>query len=139
MAIDKTILQYKELNQLQEYAMAQQTTIIQLSKKIQKIEDERDHLKTLLESSVPLLKTQPEGVNQISGDDTEYICTVEISKLKNMTLERELTYEECKRLDTYFRILNQINSRPTQREKEVKDLKTEDQLKLVENNGNDNK
>jgi len=139
MAIDKTILQYKELNQLQEYAMAQQTTIIQLSKKIQKIEDERDHLKTLLESSVPLLKTQPEGVNQISGDDTEYICTVEISKLKNMTLERELTYEECKRLDTYFRILNQINSRPTQREKEVKDLKTEDLLKLVENNGNDNK
>ena len=139
MAIDKTILQYKELNQLQEYAMAQQTTIIQLSKKIQKIEDERDHLKTLLESSVPLLKTQPEGVNQISGDDTASICTVEISKFTNMTLERELTYEECKRLDTYFRILNQINSRPTQREKEVKDLKTEDLLKLVENNGNDNK
>lgn len=135
MAIDRTILQYKELSQLQEYAQAQQSTILQLSKKLKNTEEERDHLKILLETSVPLIKTQPEGVEQIAENDAEYICNIEINKLKNLTTVRELTYEECKRLDTYFRILNQIHSKPNQSEREVKDLKTADLLKLVEDNG----
>lgn len=139
MAIDKTILQYKELSQLQEFAQAQQTTIIQISKKIQRLEEERDHLKTLLESSVPLIKTSPEGVTQNAEADSEYICSIEIAKLKNITQERELTYEETRKLSEYFKILNQINIRNPKQEKEVKDLSNDNLLKLIESDGNGTK
>lgn len=132
MAIDKTILQYKELFQLQEFAQAQMTTIMQISKKIQRLEDERDHLKQLLESSVPLIKTSPDGVIRNAQEDSEYICTIEIAKLKNITQERELTYEETRKLSEYFKILSQINSKSPTKEKEVKELSTEKLLQLID-------
>lgn len=134
--LSKTIAQYKEMSQLQDYAMAQEQTILQISRKLQKLEEERDHLKTLLETSVPIIKTSPEGVQLFAENDTEYICNIEIGKLKQNSIVRELTLEESKRLDTYFKILTQLNSRPNKQEKEVKDLNTSDLLKLVENNDN---
>lgn len=137
--IDKTVAQYKDFQQLQEFAQAQQTTIIQLSKKIQRLEDERDHLKTLLESSVPLIKPEGNQVQQFAEDDSEFICTMEIGKLKKRSLETELTYEETRKLSEYFKILTQINSRTKHNEKEVKDLDTKDLLKLVEPDANGSK
>lgn len=130
MSIDKTVAQYKDFNQLQEFAQAQQTTIIQLSKKIQKLEDERDHLKKLLQSSVPLIAP----IKNENENDSEYICTMEISKLRDISTQRELTLEECRRLETYFKILTQINNKPKQVEKEVEKLSDSEVLKLVENN-----
>jgi len=132
--ISKTILQYRQLEQLQQYAMAQEQTILQISKKLQRIEEERDHLKQLLETSVPLIKTSPEGVQHFAENDTEYICNIEIGKLKQNSIVRELTLEESRKLDTYFKILTQIRSRPNLQEKEVKSLSNDDLLKLVENN-----
>jgi hypothetical protein len=135
MSIDKTVAQYKDFNQLQEFVQAQQTTIIQLSKKIQKLEDERDHLKKLLESSVPLIAP----IKNENENDSEYICTMEISKLRDISTQRELTLEECRRLETYFKILTQINNRPKKEEKEVEKLSDGELLKLVENNDVDRK
>lgn len=135
MSIDKTVAQYKEFSQLQEFAQAQQTTIIQLSKKIQKLEDERNHLKKLLESTVPLIAP----VKNENENDSEYICTMEISKLRDISTQRELTLEESRRLETYFKILTQINNRPKKEEKEVEKLSDSEVLKLVENNDVDRK
>lgn len=130
--VDKTIAQYKEFSQLQEFATAQQTTIVQLSKKIQRLEEERDHLKQLLEQSVPLLNADSE-IKQFAGEDAEYICNIEIGKLKQVSIARELTLEEARRLETYFKILTQIqNKNKKAPEREVKDLTTEDLLKLVD-------
>src|ERR1700689_124459 len=92
--ISKTILQYKDLETLQQFAEAQNTTILNLSKKIQKYEDQIKHLEELLKTTVPIISSNPKGVNEISNDDSEYICVIEISKLKNITQERELTLEE---------------------------------------------
>lgn len=134
-----TIAQYKSLEELQAYADAQLKTITQLAKKVQRLEEERDHLKKLLEDSVPLIKTQPEGVTQIAESDSEYICTVEIAKLKNITSERELTYEETRKLSEYFKILTQINARSKNTEREVENLPTEELLKLAQSDGNGTK
>lgn len=117
------------MEQLQLFAEAQQTTILQLSKKIQKLEDENKQLK----SSVPIIKTQVDNIQQFGENDSEYICTLEISKLKNVSLERELTYEEAKRLEIYFRLLNQLNLTSKKVEKEVKNISTDELLKLVDN------
>lgn len=132
VSISKTILQYKDLQTLQEFAQAQNTTILQLSKKIQKYEDQIKHLEQLLKTSVPIIKTSPEGVDKFAEDDSEYICQIEIAKLKQFTLERELTIEENRKFDTYFKILTMINSKNKNQEKEAQKLPTEDLLKLVE-------
>lgn len=128
--ISKTILQYKELSQLQEFAEAQNTTILQLSKKIQNLESKLKHSEELLKTSVPIIGSLPE-ITQIASDDSEYICLVEIAKLKSFTKERELTLEESRRFDTYYKILNNIKSKPV-KEKEVEKLSDGDLLKLVE-------
>lgn len=132
--VSRTIAQYKDFEQLQLYAMAQETTILQMSRKNQKLEDQVKHLEELLKTTVPVIKTSPEGVQSFAEDDSEYICQVEIAKLKQVTQERELTYEECKRLDTYFKIITQINFKNKNKEKEAEKLPTEDLLKLVESN-----
>src|ERR1700689_2663621 len=110
--IPKTILQYKDLAQLREFATAQNTTILQLSKKIQSLEEKLKHSEELLKASVPNISTLPAGVDKIADDDAEYICVVEIAKLKSITNERELTLEENRKFDTYYKILNNIKSKP---------------------------
>jgi hypothetical protein len=129
--IPKTIMQYKDLATLREFATAQNTTILQLSKKVQNLEAKLKHSEELLKTTVPNISSQLPGIKVVAEDDAEYICTVEIAKLKARTLEESLTLEESRKLDTYYKILNNINSKP-KIEKEVKEESTEDLLKLVE-------
>lgn len=137
--ISKTILQYKELVQLQEYASAQEKTILQMSKKLQKLEDEKKHLESLLESSVPLMKDgETKALEKLHGNQTESICHNEIRKLKDASMERELTYEECRKLDTYFKILTQISNFAKPIETEAKQMTDEQLLKIVGSNDDGN-
>ena len=100
------------MSQLQEYAQAQETTILQISKKIQKYEDQIKHLEELLKTTVPTISSQLPGVKINANSDAEYICVIEIAKLKNRAslAEDVLTLEESRKLDTYYKILNNINS-----------------------------
>src|SRR5579871_956726 len=131
MSIQKTIEQYKTLEQLQQFAIAQQTTIIQMSKKIQKLEDERNHLKDIVDKSVPIIKSVDSAVTEVFENNAEYICHMEIAKLKEASKDRELTLEESRKLETYFRIITQIDNKPKPKEKEVEKLGTEELLKIV--------
>lgn len=129
----KTIEQYKTMEHLREFAEAQHTTISQLSKKIQRLEEERNHLKTLLESSVPIIKSTDHAVTEIFENDAEYICHIEIAKLKEVSKVRELTLEETRKLSEYFKIITQIDFKSDKKtEKQVKNLETQDLLKLIE-------
>lgn len=134
MAIDKTITQYKEFSQLQEFAQAQQTTLVQLSKKIQKLEEERDHLKKLLESSVPLLKE--DGKNSLGEklltSSEEAICTMQLDKLRDISLGRELTLEEARRVEIFSKVLSASRNSPKVIEVKTKNMSNEELLALVE-------
>ena len=136
--IPKSIAQYRDFKSLQEFAVAQNTTILNLSKKVQALEVKLKHSEDLLKSTVPNISSQLPGVKDFTNDDSEYICTVEIAKLKSFTKERELTLEESRKLDTYYKILNNINSKPKV-EKEVKETDTKDLLKLVESKDDNGK
>lgn len=139
MAVDKTIAQYKDFSQLQEFAQAQQTTIVQLSKKLEKLEQEKDHYKKLAESPVKVVppgQVIPKGT---SDEDSEQICNMEIAKLRGVSTMRELTLEESRKLDTYFRILQQIKASKKSTEREVDKLGEEELLKIVESQGNGTK
>lgn len=135
MSTNKSIEQYKEFSQLQEYAIAQQATIIQLSKKIQRLEEECDHLKKLLESSVPLIVKEgnDSNVEKFLSTAEETICIMQLDKLREISLERELTLEETRRVEIFAKILSTFRNVPKTIEIKNKNMKTEELLALVEN------
>jgi len=122
------ILQIKEMNDLREYAQAQYNTIMQLNKKVQRLEEERDHLKSLLEQTVPVIKPDQQIIE--ADTDQELICKLELQKLREISSIRELTYEECKKVEIYSKILGQKIDKKNERE--VEKIDTKDLLKLVE-------
>lgn len=131
--ISKTILQYKEFSQLQEYASAQEKTLIQLSKKLKKVEEECSHLKELLESSVPILKTD----KQISGEkfltnSEEAICVMQLEKLRDISSERELTLEEARRVEIFSKVLTASRNSPRVIELKTQHMTNEELLAIVE-------
>jgi hypothetical protein len=134
MTVSKTILQYKEFNQLQEYAVAQEQTILQLSKKMQKLEEERDHLKKLLETSMPLIKTegQESSAEKILTSSEEHICVTQLEKLRDISSSRELTLEETRRVEIFSKVLNIARNAPKTIEPKHKQLDTKQMLALVE-------
>jgi hypothetical protein len=136
--IPKSIAQYRDFKSLQEFAVAQNTTILQMSKKIQSLEQKLKHAEDILKSTVPNISSQMPGIKINAQEDSEYICIIEISKLKNITNERELTLEENRKFDTYYKILNNIKSKPSV-EKEAEKLPTGKLLELIESKDDNGK
>ncbi len=129
----------KDCAKLQAYSNAQTNTIIELSRKLKGAQDEVSHLKKLLEGSVPLIKAEGSNTGITSNtNDQEYICRTEINKLRDISRDRELTLEECKKLDIYSKILKDLASNPPKlNESEAKKASTAELLALVKT-GEDN-
>lgn len=131
--ISKTILQYKELSQLQQYAEAQNSTILQLSKKLKKLEEERDHLKQLLESSVPILKSDDKSLGEkFLTSSEEAICVMQLEKLRDISSGRELTLEEARRVEIFSKVLTASRNSPKVIELKTQKMTNEELLAIVE-------
>lgn len=132
--ISKTILQYKEMGQLQQFAEAQSSTIIQLSKKLKKLEEERDHLKQLLESSVPILKDDKSPLmgEKFLTSSEEAICVMQLEKLRDISSARELTLEEARRVEIFSKVLTASRNSPKVIELKTQNMSNEELLAIVE-------
>lgn len=119
-----------EVRKLQAYSNAQTNTIIELSRKLKEAQDEVSHLKKLLEGSVPLIK--PEGsIITDKANDQEYICRTEINKLREISRDRELTLEECKKLDIYSKILKDLALTPPKMDQSAAKKATDAELEAI--------
>lgn len=125
--------QFKELAEKQFHIEAQHNTIVELSKKINALESERDHLKLLLEQSTPLLDTSKLEGELMGSSNEEMICRAQIAKLNMISSQRELTLEECRKLEIYSKILNTLQNRPKTIKLEAKKLEDGELLKLLDN------
>lgn len=101
----------KEYSELKAYSDAQTKTITDLSRKVNEKDQEIIHLKKLLEGSVPLIR-EKKDLTKFETNDQEYICRTEINKLRDISIERELSLEECKKLDIYSKILKDLLNAP---------------------------
>lgn len=120
----------KTVDELESFVEAQQKVIIQLNKKIQKLEYENNTLKDRAKNQpLPLLK---DLVISDKASPEESICLMQIELLKQTSLGRELTLEETRKLETFTKILQslKLNNKPKDEPREV--IKTVDLLKLVE-------
>lgn len=85
---------FKSYSELQGYSDKQYIALQKAAEKIQQLESEVDHLKTLLMNTTALI---PKTEFEIS--DEEVICDLQIARLKERSLQQELTLEETKKLD----------------------------------------
>ena len=136
MSENKMAEQFKDFAELQAYSNAQNRTIIDQSKKLREKDEEIKHLKKLLEGSVPLIK-EVKDKSKLEANDQEYICRVEINKLRVVSDERELTLEECKRFDIYSKILKELANQPKTIEIQAKTLSERDLIAVISGTGDD--
>lgn len=140
MSLDKMVEQFKDMTELLAYADAQTKTILELSKKLAKAEEEVKHLKKILEDSTPLLEEQKKDFLGYSPEDPKekIIAEVQLNMLKEISFDRELTLEETKRVEIFSKILLNLRaSKANEQEVPSKTLSNDDLLKLAEElNGN---
>lgn len=127
MQIDNISNKFKETAELQEFCTSQQSLIIELSKKIKSLEDERNHLKTMLDSSIPIYTS-------ITISDEENISREQLSKLKTISSERELTLEETKKVDIFTKILISLSALNKDIDTSAKNMDSAELLQLMNKN-----
>lgn len=118
--------------ELQAYANAQYKLVIELSKKIQTLEEEKKHLEGLMKEQSFMVNINE--INQLQGTpNEEAICMQQLSLLKQTSLDRELTMEEAKKVEIYTKILIQLNNRKPVENPKEKFLSDAELLQLVKN------
>lgn len=127
MQIDNLSNTFKETAELQEFCTSQQSLIIELSKKIKSLEDERNHLKTMLDSSIPIYTS-------ITISDEENISREQLGRLKKISDERELTLEETKKVDIFTKILISLSALNKDIDTSAKHMDTAELLQLMNKN-----
>lgn len=144
MSLDNMIKQFKNMSELQAFCEAQNKTILDLSKKNQQFTEEIKHLKKLLEGSVPIIKgSSDSGLIKSSDElfstnDEEAIARMQLRRLQEMSLERELTFEESKKVEIFAKLLFQLENKPKKVVVESRNLNTDQLLSLVESTSNEN-
>jgi len=120
---DKMIAQFKSLEDLQAFSKAQQKTLIDITKKLKASEDEVKHLKKLLDGAVPVINA-PAKMNFATNDE-ESIAREQLYLLKQISSERQLDFEETKKVEIYTKILLSINNKPKAIEVTTRNLSNE--------------
>jgi len=133
--IDKMLQQFKDVASLQKYAEAQYKTILSLSKKVKVLEEENIELKDLLEKSTPLLNEEKKNFttyNIEASSDEEMIAKVQLARMKEISMDRELTLEEAKRVEIFTKILSSKGNNSSSTI-QIQKMGNDDLLKLLEN------
>ena len=132
MSQDNILKQFSTMEELQKYCNSQYELIIDLSKKINKLEDERDHLKKLLdEQKHPIIPQSNSKIDVFSHvTDEEITCRMQLRMLKDISNERELTLEETKRFEIFTKVLMGIKSKEDKKP-QLADMKEEDLLAML--------
>jgi hypothetical protein len=105
----KTMAQEFSKTELQEYANKQHIALTRAQIKIKELEEEVSHLKTLLTSTTPLIQITDENKVEIITTPEKEIVETQIQILKRRSLDRELSFEDTKKLETLVRTAKLID------------------------------
>lgn len=134
-SMDKMLEQFKDVASLQKYAEAQYKTILSLSRKVKVLEEENVELKDLLEKSTPLLQEEKQNfiAYQVeASSDEEMIAKVQLARMKEISMDRELTLEETKRVEIFTKILLSKGS-SSSISIQTQKMNNDDLLKMLDN------
>jgi hypothetical protein len=137
--MDEMLSQFKDMTALTEYASAQYQTILELSRSLQALTEERDHLKMILEGAMPLLESEKRSFFDLDIPNEKIIADIQLGILKGKAMSgpggSELTLEETKKVEVYSKILANLKANDSGRkpaEKEVKALSNAELLAQIQ-------
>lgn len=97
---------YRDYSELQKFTEAQTQIILDLQNKLRFIEEKNNSLERIIDSSgIPSL-----NVTIVPVTNQELIAREQLVLIKANSTSRELTYEECKKVSEYTKILKDIES-----------------------------
>lgn len=133
MSIDNITEQFKNFTELQAFASSQYKTIIELSKRINNLEEKNEQLQKLLDQSIPKEPSlQAKSLVVANASDEEIICRYELRKLKEKSESNdELTLEESKRVDIYTKLLQILSGKKEAPAKPTEKLTPEQLMGLL--------
>lgn len=124
--LDNIAKEYNTIDELKKYSSAQEKALVEISKKLSELEFENKKLKTVLtEQNIKTSKLS------YSVSDEEVICRTQLSLLKQVSLDRQLTLEESRKVDIFSKILIALNQNPKSIEAETGNLNEEELLAIV--------
>jgi len=100
---------------LQEYCNSQFLALQKAKQEISQKQLEIDHLKALLTSTTPLVGEISE--NNFIVPDELTICEIQVQLIKKRGMEKELSLDDTKRLETLVKIMKVIKEQPKDRPK----------------------
>lgn len=124
MSLDNMMEKFRDSAELQAFCNTQQSLIIKMGKQISELENEKNHLKRLLESSVPIFST-------MVVSEEEQIAREQLRRLNEFSKTRELTLEETRKCEIFNKIMTSVNSKPKVIENSAQSKSDSELLKLV--------
>jgi len=101
---DSMIIEYKSYSELQKFSESQMLLIRELQKKLDFIQAKNDSLEKIINNASPL------EITTIPITKQELICREQLELIKINSANRELSYEECKKVSEYSKILKDIEA-----------------------------
>lgn len=128
---------FKDYAELKTFAESQYKLILELSKKINKLEQEKASVEKLLkevdkEAKKEIIREQNKGKAPIS--DEEQICIDQLKLLNEMSTGIELNMEQSKKVEIFTKLLLALRAKTPEEKKDLfnpSSFKDEDLLKLV--------
>lgn len=140
-SLEEMMKSFATMAELKSFAEQQHKTILELTKSIDKLRAKNKQLEDLLQQKTPSLVGEYTPVitaGTINEAHEENICRMELKKLHDESLLRALTYEETKKVEIFTKLLLAINQRPKGELLNTKKKDTDELLKLVASNDDDN-
>lgn len=134
-SLDEMLKSFTDSVERDQFITQQHKTILELTKKIEKLQAKNKHLEDLLQEKTPALVGEYSPMiknGAIIEDHEENICRMELKKLHDTSLERQLTLEETRKVEIYTKLLVMINQKPKHEVIETKKKSNEELLRLVE-------
>jgi len=121
--------------ELKAYSEAQHRTILELNRRLNTLEKENIELKQgLKQIDKQIISNTPAATDGINKDitDERAICEMQLSILRDRSLEGELSLEESKKVEIFAKLLLQLRNPDKKMEDATKKLDSRELLKLVE-------
>ncbi len=123
------VAEFKTYSELQKFSEAQLSLINELQKKLEFLEEKNSSLESIINSTSSSL-----NITTIPITNQELICREQLEFLKNNSTMRELSYEECKKVSEYSKILKDLQENKKALPSTAKRLDTQDLLAQLESN-----
>ncbi len=122
--------------ELEAFLQAQQQSLIEVSKKINELQNENEKLRKHAETLTAENNAQRTlYLKEQEYTDAEIICVNQLERLRILAEERTFTLEETKRTEILTKVLESIRKTDKKELDITKDIDTEELLRIV---GNDN-